>query len=398
MNQPSNPGAGSAGGAASAPAQTFPCKNCGAQLAYDAASRGMACQFCGYKDAVAAQATNAQMQASYGGPPSATIREIALEEGLAIIARGAGAMQASVTNVTCKDCGATVNVGEGERTTSCAFCGSKQVLSQQTNDQPIRPESMVPFAIPKDDANKRFAAWLSALWFRPSDLKRIAKVQEMGGVYVPYWTFASDVSSQWNAERGYYYYETESYTANENGQNVQRTRQVQRTRWESAWGTRQDSYRDVLVCAGRGLPEDLVAKLASFNCRQLVPYEPRFLAGWRAESYALDLNPGWGRGQQLIAEQQTARCARDVGGDTHRNVNVSNQFSQVTFKHVLLPIWIAAYRYNGKVFRFLVNGQTGEVVGKAPWSFWKIFFLVATILIVIGIAIAIYYFTHQEDF
>jgi hypothetical protein len=98
--------------------------------------------------------------------------------------------------------------------------------------------------------------------------------------------------------------------------------------------------------------------------------------------------PGWALGQKKIESSQTDKCARDVGGDTHRMLSVSNQFSNITFKHVLLPIWIAAYRYNGKVFRFLVNGQTGEVVGQAPWSIWKILALVAAILAIVGAVVA----------
>src|SRR6185436_19923389 len=155
-------------------------------------------------------------------------------------------------------------------------------------------------------------------------------------------------------------------------------------RWEFASGWRQDFFDDTLVCASKGLPQELVVKFQTFDTKQVVPYSPQFLAGWRAESYAVELMPAWSNAQQKMAEAQVGRCRGDVPGDTNRNLNVQNQFSQVTFKHVLLPIWIAAYRYNGKPFQFLVNGQTGEIVGKAPWSFWKIFFAVLAAAIVIG--------------
>jgi DNA-directed RNA polymerase subunit RPC12/RpoP len=321
-------------------AQTFPCRNCGAQLQYDAASRGMACPFCGYKEAVQAAPIVAS-QDRVAGVPAGGIRDIPIEEGMHLAARGLGA---PVTTIACKECGATVNVGQGERTTACAFCGSKQVLAAQTNEQAIRPESLVPFLITKEDANKRFGDWLASLWLRPSDLKRMAKVNEMGGVYVPYWTYNSSVYSQWTAERGWHYYVDETYTATENGQSVQRTRRVQRTRWEPAAGARNDWFQDVLVCAGRGLPTDLAEKLSSFDTKQLVVYQPHYLAGWRAEAYALDLLPGWQRAQQKIASVQEGRCGQDVGGDTRRNLSVMNQYSRTTFKHVLLPIWIAGYR------------------------------------------------------
>jgi LSD1 subclass zinc finger protein len=360
------------------PGHAFPCSNCGAKLQYDAGAQAMKCPYCGTQQAIPQQT----QQQNPAGPPGG--REIPIEQGMSMAARGFGT---PVTTVSCNDCGATVNVTPGENTAKCAFCGSQQVLQQQAAGNPITPESMVPFKVDKPTANKKFEEWLGDLWFRPNDLKNMAKLQEMGGVYIPFWTFDAWVSSNWNAEAGYHYYETEYYTDSEGNS---QSRQVQHTRWESASGWRQDFFDDTLVCASKGLPQDLVAELSTFNTQQLTPYRPEFLAGWRAESYAIDLMPAWTQGQEKMSKEQEARCARDVPGDTHRNLFVNNQFSHVTFKHVLLPIWIAAYRYNGKPYQFLVNGQTGEVVGKAPWSFWKIFFFVLAIVTVITTAIVLY--------
>lgn len=373
--------------------QDFPCTQCGAKLHYDAGVLAMVCPYCGHKETIPTGGGAAFGQQQGYGPQAghAGVREVPIEEGFRLAQRGLGVQ---VATIQCGDCGATVNVGQGERTTKCAFCGSAKVLSQETNQQAIRPESLVPFQITKEAANGKFGQWLSSLWFRPNDLKRMAKVQEMGGVYVPFWTFDAHVDSQWSADRGWYYYETETYTSYENGRSVTRTRQVQRVRWESAWGRRQDFHDDTLVCAGKGLPVELVDTFVTFNTKQLVPYQPAFLAGWRAEAYALDLMPAWGQGQQKMANAQQTRCAGDVGGDTHRNLNVQNTFYQVTFKHVLLPIWIAAYRYNGKVYRFLVNGQTGEVVGKAPWSVWKITAAVVTVLAILAVIAVV---LHNQD-
>lgn len=357
---------------------SFPCSNCGAKLAYDAGAQAMKCPYCGQQQAIPQQA----------GPPGG--REIPIEEGMRLAARGFGT---PVTQVSCRDCGATVNVTPGEQTAKCAFCGSQQVLTQESAGTAIRPESMVAFKVDKASANKKFEEWLGELWFRPNDLKRMAKLQEMGGVYIPFWTFDAWVRSDWTADAGYYYYETEYYTDAEGNS---QSRQVQRTRWEYSSGWRQDFFDDTLVCASKGLPPELVAKFQTFNTQQLTPYQPEFLAGWRAESYAIELMPAWGTAQQSMSQAQEGRCGHDVPGDTHRNLSVINQFSHVTFKHVLLPIWIAAYRYNGKPYQFLVNGQTGEVVGKAPWSFWKIFFFVLGIVAIIT-TIAVVYSMYAED-
>jgi len=342
----------------------------------------MLCGHCGGKQTVAATAA------------PGSIRSIPIEEGMRLAQRGLGT---PVQTITCKDCGATVNVGEGERTAKCAFCGSAAVLAAATDANSIRPESLLPFGVTKQVANESFGKWLKALWFRPNDLSKMASVQEMGGVYVPYWSFDSAVSSRWSAERGWYYYETERYEeTNDSGQREWRTREVQKTRWESASGQRQDYYKDVLVCAGKGLPEALAARFVSFDVAKLVPYRPDFLAGWRAESYAIDLLPGWERGQGLIATSQEGRCSKDIGGDTSRGLSVANDYQQIAFKHVLLPVWIAAYRYKGKVFRFLVNGQTGEIVGDAPYSIPKIAALIVFLLALIG-AIVVVVRTQQHS-
>jgi hypothetical protein len=113
----------------------------------------MICGHCGLKEAVANAA-----------PGAAIIREIPLEQGLQLAMRGPGTV---VTTIQCSTCGATVHVGEGERTTHCAFCGSQTVLQIETNQAAIRPEGVVPFAIARETANRRFGDWLGTLWFAP---------------------------------------------------------------------------------------------------------------------------------------------------------------------------------------------------------------------------------------
>jgi hypothetical protein len=260
------------------------------------------------------------------------------------------------------------------------------VLAREAAANPIRPESVVPFKVDKNSASTRFDEWLGALWFRPSDLRKMVKLEGLAGVYIPYWTFDARVYSTWTAQAGYHYYVDETYT---DEQGDRQTRKVQKTRWEPASGRRTDTFDDVIICASKGLPHDLGNAFRSFDTKALTPYRPEFLAGWRAEAYAIDLMPAWEKGQTIMEGTQRSRCSGDVPGDTQQDLQVRNDFSRVTFKHVLLPVWIAAYRYQDKPFQFLVNGQTGEVVGKAPYSILKIVLFVLFIAAVIaGIYIA----------
>jgi hypothetical protein len=95
------------------------------------------------------------------------------------------------------------------------------------------------------------------------------------------------------------------------------------------------------------------------------------------------LREGFPVARQSIDEAVRALIRRDIGGDQQRIHSVSTRYSDVKFKHVLLPVWISAYRYRDKAYRFLINGQTGEVSGESPKSWWKIAFLVLGILAVL---------------
>jgi hypothetical protein len=211
------------------------------------------------------------------------------------------------------------------------------------------------------------------LWLRPSSLQKRARVSEMSGVYVPYWSFDAAVHSDWNALAGHYYYVTEGYTAlDSKGNAVQRQRRVRKVRWRPVQGSRDDVYDDLLVCASKGLPATLTERLEPFDTARLVPYDASFLAGWKAEEYSLDLNASWALAVARMEESQRQRCSLDVGGDTQQALRVSHRFAEERFKHLLLPIWISAYRYRGQPYQFLVNGQTGEVTGRAPFSVIKV--------------------------
>jgi ribosomal protein S27E len=356
-------------------AKRFKCEACGGEQLFDATIGKLKCKYCSAVRDVPAG--------------DGAVIERDFFEGLAKAPRGLGVSQGGTKTSKCAECGAKVVFTDGTTATKCTFCGSAQVAEQSEDETHLRPESLLPFGIDKKKANEAFAHWLGGLWFRPNDLKKMAKVQDVAGVYVPFWTFDANVDSSWTAEAGYYYYVDEEYTTTENGQEVTKTRSVRHTRWESAWGRRSDAFDDVLVCASQGLPRELADQLKTFNTQQLVPYSPGFLAGWRAEEYAIDLQGGYGFAQQKMDAEQEKRCASDVPGDTHRSLSVDNTYSAVTFKHVLLPLWIAAYRYHNDVYRFLVNGQTGEVVGKAPWSWLKITLFVLSL---VAIAVLLYYF------
>ncbi|MBX3248458.1 MAG: hypothetical protein KF901_14860 [Myxococcales bacterium] len=361
---------------ASAQGQHFPCRACGAPaMTFDAAQGAMRCPFCHHVEAI---------QAAPAEGPAMHARERSLAEGLVQGAQAGDGYGVATRAVRCQTCGATVAFTGTAIAKSCDFCGSQHVLEQEGQRNLIRPESLVPFGVASERAKQQFQAWLGSGFFRPGDLSRAARLGEIAGVYVPYWTFDCTVDSEWRAQRGHYYYETETQVQVVNGQKQSVQKQVQKTRWEPAQGRRRDRYDDVLVVASKGLPEKVARQMTTFDTRALVPYDPRFLAGFHAEEYGVGLDEGWQKAQQIVSQEQDTRCRRDIGGDTHQSFQSRHQFGEQTFKHVLLPLWIAAYRYQDKTYRFLVNGQTGEVRGEAPTSWVKVMLVVLVVAAVIA--------------
>ncbi|HET8773563.1 MAG TPA: zinc ribbon domain-containing protein, partial [Thermoanaerobaculia bacterium] len=227
---------------------------------------------------------------------------------------------------------------------------------------------------------------LHSLWFRPNDLKRSARMNAIQGAYIPFWTFDAATHSRWSAEAGYYYYVTVQVVVNGRTEN----RQEQRVRWEPAFGQLELFFDDVPVPASRGIDPSLARGIEPYPTAELTPYDPSYLSGFLAEENAIDLPEALESAKGRMRDDIRAACAREVPGDTHRNLMVETVFSALAYKNCLLPIWVAAYDYHGTPYRFLVNGVTGRCHGTAPWSWVKITLLVISILTILIILLAVF--------
>jgi DNA-directed RNA polymerase subunit RPC12/RpoP len=354
-------------------AQIFLCPQCGAEMGWDAQQKMLHCEYCGH-----------QQEPQQAGE----IVEYDLEAFLRSGEGKAHGYGTTTKSISCQQCGATTAVEPGVTSTECPFCGSNVVLEQETAADIIQPESLVPFQISQDVALRKYREWLGRGIFRPGDLAKRAGRGQLYGVYLPFWTFDAEAFSRWRAEAGYYYYETETYTTTEDGKRVTKTRQVRKTRWEPAWGQHSGSYDDVLVYATSSIDPKILERIYPFDTHKLVPYASQYLSGWRAEQYRIGLRAGWGIGQQKIEDHEHNACAGQVPGDTYRNLHVNTAISDVTFKHVLLPVWIASYPYKDKVYRYMVNGQTGKVEGQKPVSWIRV--AIAVVVVAVFIAVIVY--------
>jgi DNA-directed RNA polymerase subunit RPC12/RpoP len=288
--------------------------------------------------------------------------------------------------VQCSNCGARVTFTPPEVARECDFCGAKIVAQPKSADPMVAPEGVLPFRVTQRQAGDVIKSWISSRWFAPGELKRFATQDAIQGVYLPFWTYDTYTASYYEGERGEHYYVTEDYTETDpQGNRVTKQRQVRKTRWYGVSGTVSRWFDDVLVPASRSLRPDRLAALEPWDLVELKPYEPAFLSGFKAQQYQVGLEEGFETVKRVAAGVIDGDVRRDIGGDEQRVNRVQTQFSAITFKHLLLPVYVGAYRLNEKVYQVIVNGRTGEVQGDRPYSFWKIALFVLFLLLIVGL-------------
>jgi hypothetical protein len=296
----------------------------------------------------------------------------------------AEAVETPQKHIECQTCGAQITTDLDQRSYTCPFCDSTYVtenIEVEAGRSP--PEFVIGFAITPDQALERFRQWLREnSLFRPGDLAMAQIEGKLRGVYLPFWRFTMRSHSRWSAQIGEYWYRTETYTTTVNGKRVTRTRQVRETEWWSLGGQHHLYHRDYLVSGSKGLPQGEALRIGPFNLPALKRYEPFYIAGWITEEYSIDQQQAMTLCREEFQRRERQAIAAFLPGDTHSDLRVSTTFSDPTSDLCLLPVYLLSYRYQEKVYRFLLNGQTGRVAGDKPWS-WR------RIGVAIGIGVAV---------
>lgn len=344
----------------------FPCDNCGSDFRYDPTAHKLTCDHCGNTDQIA-EISGTQhpiRELDFRAALEAELPQVDFEE----------------TRVSkCPNCAAQVELGESTHAAECPFCATP-VVTDTGNHRHIKPRGLLPFALDESTARDAMTNWLGRLWFAPSGLQDYArKGRKMQGIYVPYWTFDADTKSQYSGERGTVYYETRTVMRDGKQQQVK----VPKVRWTRTSGRVARFFDDVLVLASKSLPKKFTDALEPWDLSAMEPYSPEYLAGFRAEGYSIELQDGFTQARTHMDRLIERDVKFDIGGDRQRIHQLDTKLGAVTFKHILLPVWLAAYKYRGKTFRFVVNGRTGRVQGERPYSAMKI-----TIAVILGLLVA----------
>ncbi len=355
--------------------KNFPCSACGAKLEYSPGASALKCPYCGQENKLPTSIEEVKELDFYEFFARATEQGESVEK----------------QTVKCTSCSAASTVEPNISMVKCPFCGS-QLTAQAKASRLIKPGAVLPFKVTRAKAAEEFRTWLSGLWFAPGELKNYATTSGgIKGMYIPYWTYDSRTTTWYDGSRGEDYYETEHYEEEDSdGNTVTKSRQVTHTNWYNVSGCVGNTFDDVLILAGKSLPPEVIQSLEPWDLKNLVPYAEEYMSGFQAEAYQVDLGDGFEQAKALMEGAIRRSVERDIGGNHQRINAIRSQYDDITFKHVLLPVWISAYRYRDKTFRFIVNARSGQVQGERPWSMMKIALaVVAVLFILLLIAVAV---------
>lgn len=277
--------------------------------------------------------------------------------------RPAATMRLATHNFQCRGCGASMSYDPSVAGLRCPFCASTS-LEPQPDARILSPHRVVPFAIDQRQAVAALRAWLGRGFWRPGDLAERSLLVDMRRVYVPYWVCEARAFTYWTAD-------------------TSQTPPGARANWFPLAGEHHATYQGVLVGASAALTPKETAALCPFDLSKGVPPEQIDLDHVIVEQFTVARKYARPLARQALEALELEACRQLVPG-TCRNLKVNVRLEGLSTTPMLLPTWIMAYRYRDRVFRFLVNGQTGRATGEAPVSLKKI---IAAVAIVVGVVI-----------
>lgn len=335
------------------------CPNCGATVEYDPDLLKMACAYCGY--------TRELPQPGEG-------KSVDEMDFASAKLRSSVDWGTKKKSIVCKQCGGETVYDATETASSCPFCGSTSVMPVDDDEDVMAPGGVVPFEISNEKAVELFNSWLKSKIFAPSAAKKSCRAENFNGIYLPYWTYDSETTSSYEVKLGYRHKKSDGSTY---------------YTYRTYRGVYDEFIDDQVVYASKKTDNPYIKSISTFDFKKLRAYDPQFVAGFAAERYTIGLDDGWELAkkdiQKTLKNHIGTQARKAHHADTVSNVTLSTMYDKVTFKYILAPIWQANFKFNDKVYNFVVNGQTGKIAGKAPISPLRVAIAIAIGIVVIAL-------------
>ncbi len=353
--------------------RTYPCEACGGELHFDIPTQLLKCQHCG----------NTHELVEVDGE----VRERDLREALRLVRAGQVTRTANFLDdekeVVCQNCGGHTTFTGSLTADKCPYCATPI----QRDDVHAAPErlpvdAVLPFSVDRKAAEGHIDKWINGRWFAPSEFKTYNRTGSFQSVYMAYFTYDADTSTRYNGQRG----TTRTRTVG-HGDN-RRTETY--TTWSNVRGMVNNDFDDIPILANEGFEKKRIDKLEPWPTNTAKPYSAEYAAGHLARTYDNDVEECLGEATSIMENDIRSTIRRDIGGDQQRISNMDIIWKRMTYKHILLPLWLLTVIYDQRPFQVYINGVTGEVHGSRPYSKVKIIAAVAVaVLLVIIVVVAV---------
>ena len=342
----------------------YKCPNCGGSMEFDSETQNMKCPFCDSIFEVAAlqqmdEALNVQKPDAF---------DWSAQENQAWSEDETSGMSVFV----CNSCGGEIVGDDTTAATFCPYCGNPVVMTGRLSGA-LKPNYVIPFKLDKDAAKKKLRDYIGKRRFAPSSFKSENKLDEIKGIYVPFWLFDSDTAAAvtfegtqvrtWS-DRDYHYTETSYY-------DVYRA------------GTMR--FENIPVDGSEKMPDDLMESLEPFDFSDAVPFQTAYLSGFFADKYDVPMEQSVERANARVkvsAENTLSGTASGYTTLTPKSTSV--QVQNGVAKYALYPVWLLNTTFKGEKYTFAMNGQTGKFIGNLPIDKKKIAALFSGVSVGVG--------------
>jgi DNA-directed RNA polymerase subunit RPC12/RpoP len=294
------------------------------------------------------------------------------------------------SSFACGRCGAALRF-DGLRAQTCPYCASPSIVERPESPDRPAPRFVLTFVGDRAAAHRAFERWLGRRRIFGDRALAHARVEDLRGVYLPAYLYSAVGTTEYSAQIGENYTETEDYTTtDERGRSVTKQRTVTRTEYRPLSGHHVGYLADVVVSASAGLDHAELAAIEPFDLKQLRRYTPALISGWIAEESSRDADACMQASRHEAGDLLGDELRRFMPGDSYSDLSYHSTVSWESLDPILVPVWVLAMRYRDDKppIRVVINGQTGAVAGRVPLSIGK---LVAALTVLLAIAAAIWW-------
>lgn len=337
----------------------IPCPSCGNQLTYGGGKRELSCKKCGHKRGLQKD--------------SDQVIEKKLEKAVDFSKFQQGSMGEGAMAYSCNGCSVILAGYGAEAPTMCPMCNSIELESVEMPGKAFTPRNILPFLLPSHRAIKILKRHLRKRrpWMNPPALFKAYQEDRLRPIYIPVYLVDAYVRASWKAKAGF------RIPVNTKGSITEK--EV----WEPVTGYLEHLYENELLLCSSQIDGGLFDQINDFSLRDLVDYSPRYLESFPAEVTDTPGKEAVKAAESSIDDDLFGKAIRRIKGEKSKELKILSEKEALTFRHVLLPVWVASYSYKGHDYQYLINGRTGKVAGDKPLSIIRIITLAGLILLTV---------------